>query len=164
MACYSPSLTVQSGRGLPTFKGGVNAPQAHRCHVIHVVKNIKSTDELINLLLNFNLSSGVTIFLISSPEALMLDCWNDMVQTMIHRDILRLLCIDEVHLFVEFGCTFRPDFSKLRGTIFKKVLSSSMDGILLKTPVLCMTASFTLRHLGLFQKLLGLQIVEKNSF
>ena len=36
MTCYSPSLTVQSGRGLPTFKGGVNASQAHGCHVIHV--------------------------------------------------------------------------------------------------------------------------------
>ena len=35
MACYSPSLTVQSGRGQPTFKGGVNASRAHGCHVIH---------------------------------------------------------------------------------------------------------------------------------
>ena len=35
-ACYSPSLTVQSGRGQPTFKGGVNASRAHGCHVIHV--------------------------------------------------------------------------------------------------------------------------------
>ena len=39
-----------------------------------------------------------------------------------------------------------------------------MDGILLKIPVLCMTASFTKRHLGLFQKLSGFKIVEKNTF
>ena len=40
-ACYSPSLTVQSGPGQPTFKGGVNASRAHGCHVIHVYHAFK---------------------------------------------------------------------------------------------------------------------------
>ena len=128
------------------------------------VRNKKSRDDLINLLLNFNLSSGVTIFLFASPEALMLECWNDMVLTLISRNILRLLCIDEVHLFVEFACTFRPDFCKLKGTIFKEVLASTLDGVSLKIPVLCMTASFTEKHLTLFQTLSGFQIFNKNTF
>ena len=33
-ACYSPSLTGQRGPGTPTFKSGVDASRAHRCHVI----------------------------------------------------------------------------------------------------------------------------------
>ena len=28
MACYSPSLTIQSGHGTPTFKGGVPTPKS----------------------------------------------------------------------------------------------------------------------------------------
>ena len=69
---------------------------------------------LINTLLDLKPDTEKTIILFSSPEVLLKRHWNCMLETLIDKGLLRLVCIDEVHQFVHFGTSFRYEFSDLR--------------------------------------------------
>ena len=45
-----------------------------------------------------------------------------MICTAIDNKLLMLVCIDEVHQFVAFGSSFRPEFGDLRDALFKRLI------------------------------------------
>ena len=74
-----------------------------------------------------------------------------MIQTIILNGLLRLARIDELHQFVVFGWTVRPEFSLLKDSLFKiitmdnEINTASTNSTLsanLKVPLLSMTAIF----------------------
>ena len=72
--------------------------------------------------------------------------------------MLNLLCIDEVHLFIDFGLSFRRQFLYLRDKIFNKLIETHINtnnqstSTTLKLPILCMTATFNTNLLHLLQQ------------
>ena len=100
-----------------------------------------------------DIQKGIVSFvLFTSPEALVLPIWMRLVDELINIEMLNLICIDEVHLFIEFGLSFRKDFLSLRDKLFKKIQhqnTSSNEALnstaghrtLLKLPFLCMTTT-----------------------
>ena len=89
-------------------------------------------------------NSNMTLFVFSSPEALLLPKWISIFTKLQERSILKCITIDEVHLFVMYGITFRYDFLKLKDAFFSKVLYSASTTNALKIPILVMTATFNL--------------------
>ena len=85
------------------------------------VKKKHLVDQLKNKLLQLKKEGNTTIFLYTSPECLMREPWLSLMVTLIERNVMKLVCIDEIHLFVMFGLTFRKEF-----TLLKKLLSTSI--------------------------------------
>ena len=98
--------------------------------------------------------TNASVFVYSSPECLMKEPWKSLLMKLINNGVLKLVCVDEIHLFVIFGVTFRKSFVNLKDTFFKhlidnsKTTSSSSHAVHLKVPLLLMTATFNNRLLG----------------
>ena len=82
------------------------------------IRTKRNQDKLSNLLHNLPCDTDATMFIFSSPEFLLKDPWKTTMEALIERGLLRLTCIDEVHQFVMFGCTFRPQFVLLKDSLF----------------------------------------------
>ena len=81
--------------------------------------------------------------------------------------MLRLICINEVHQFVMFGCTFRPEFTLLKQSLFQYLhlnddnipsINNSQFSIHLKVPLLLMTATFNVELVSILQSMIGIRI------
>ena len=131
------------------------------------IRTKRNQDKLCKLLVNLPDNTDATIFLFSSPEYLLNDPWKHTMQTLINKSLLRLVCIDEVHQFVMFGCTFRPNFGLLKKSLFQHMIShkdhnpiSNTSGlpVKLKVPLLLMTATFNIELLNILQTMIGIRI------
>ena len=80
------------------------------------IKRPNLIEKLKNKLDSLTKTTNVTIFLYSSPECLLREPWKSMVIGLINRQVLKLVCVDEVHLFVMFGVTFRKEFTLLKSS------------------------------------------------
>ena len=90
------------------------------------------------------------------------------MQALMHKNMLRLACIDEVHQFVVFGCAFRPAFCLLKDSLFNCVISNDPNisngnttsnlAVKLKVPLLLMTATFNVELLSLVQSMIGMRV------
>ncbi len=108
--------------------------------------------------------SNIIFFIFSSPEALLRPQWLSLFTSLRDKLILKLITIDEVHLFVIYGLTFRFDFLKLKKNFFEKVLySSSPTDRTMKVPLLVMTATFNLKLQLLLQKMIGINFENKDT-
>jgi len=123
-------------------------------------------------------NSNVTIFLYTSPECLLRDPWNAVFIGLIERKVLQLICIDEIHMFVTFGITFRKECTLLKQLFFKHLVDQySTDspshkftagdattylGLYLKVPLLLMTATFNPELLRLLENIIGIQVASQN--
>jgi len=59
-------------------------------------------------LLSMPLDTAATVYLFASPQAIVHNpIWSSTVDALIQKGLLRLLCIDEAHLFAKFGLYFR---------------------------------------------------------
>ena len=96
----------------------------------------------------------------SSPEALMSNVWMEIFSLLLEKKLLRLFCIDEVHLFVEFGVTFRKVFVKMKRLIFDKL--KSINGAL-HVPILFMTATINLELQSLLTQMTGIVVHPYNT-
>ena len=120
------------------------------------VKNIDLQKRLSNRIIELlESNTAISIILFSSPEVLMTKIWTDMLCVLLRKKLLRLLCIDEVHLFVEFGLTFRKCFLQMKHIIFDKL--KSMNGAL-HIPILFMTATFNLELKSLLTQMTGVDV------
>ena len=132
------------------------------------IRSKRNQDKLSNFLRTLPMNTDVTIFIFSSPEFLLKEPWISTMKTIILNGLLRLICIDEVHQFVMFGCTFRPEFALLKESLFKNITftnhttPSSTDDtqlvINLKVPLLLMTATFNTELLSILQSMIGIRI------
>ena len=64
-----------------------------------------------------------------------------MISRLITKGVLKLLVIDEAHLFTKFGVYFRSEFAKLEPALFRKPVVSRNGATLTKIPILFMTAT-----------------------
>jgi superfamily II DNA helicase RecQ len=94
--------------------------------------------------------------------------WRTMIDSLIAKRLLSMLCVDEVHLFVQFRLTFRQEFAQLQSALFKKLrvkASPSADPSRAHTsvPVLFMTATCNKTMLDQIELLSGLRFDCSNN-
>ena len=63
---------------------------------------------------SIQIDNTLSVFIFTSPEALIQDIWFEFFKESLLSNKIKLLCIDEVHLFVDFGLTFRKNFMFLK--------------------------------------------------
>ena len=85
------------------------------------IRTKRNEDKASNALTTLPNNTNASIFLFSSPECLSKEPWMTMIETLIGKGSLRLVCVDEAHQFVMFGCAFRPEFSLLKDSLFEKL-------------------------------------------
>ena len=111
--------------------------------------------EIKNLLLKHPQNSPVSLILFTSPQRLVeYPEYLDTIDTLIGRGTLKLVSIDEVHLFTQFGLWFRLEFIKLKHEFFSKVMN--------KVPILFMTASANESVIFHLELLTGIQLKNEN--
>ena len=93
-----------------------------------------------------NQNTSIVIF--TSPETLLKPIWIEFFNNCHKNRILNLVCIDEIHMFVEFGITFRPSFQSLRHCLFEKIQINETTS---DVPILLMTAKIQKRKIILIQ-------------
>ena len=138
------------------------------------IKDNDDIQKLCKFITELKNDTNVTIFLYSSPEILLKSSWIGMIHKIIESRLLRLVCIDEVHQFVSFGSSFRPEFGDLQDALFKKiiiqdgghVINNSLVPVsgscLLKIPLLFMTATITDDLVKYLQRFVGIRLFPQN--
>ena len=122
------------------------------------IKKVKTKKSVANALLQLKEDTSTTVFLFVSPQAVLSREWQPVMERLTERKLVRLFCLDEVHLYVSFGLTFRHDFVKLKEVLFKWIRYHSLkDGSnsVLKVPVLLMTATWDLELARIFELMTG---------
>ena len=113
-------------------------------------------------------NSNITIFIYTSPKCLLHKPWQLVFVGFINSKVLKLVCVDEVHLFVMFGLIFRKEFTLLKESFFKHLINPSTAaqsdtiGIFLKVLLLLMTVTFNSSLLDTLQKMAGVRISPPN--
>jgi superfamily II DNA helicase RecQ len=101
---------------------------------------------------------SVTLFLFSSPQKLLSKEWSDCIGSLIKRRSVPLtLCIDECHLYAQFGAEFRSEFGSLKPCIFDPIVNyrSTM-------PILFLTATASKTVITDLEGLTGLHFDKTN--
>ena len=83
---------------------------------------------------------------------------------------MKLVCIDEIHLFAIFGITFTQEFTLLKNTFFRHLLCDRdprytySSGLChdLKVPILLMTTMFNKSLMGLLEKMISVKVLANN--
>ena len=81
--------------------------------------------------------------------------------------MIRLVCVDEVHLFVDFGTSFRNDFLKLKRNLFYELREkkpTKIDNVSLRVPLLYMTATFNPTLVTELETMTGIHVKRENYF
>jgi hypothetical protein len=91
-----------------------------------------------------------------------------MIDSLIAKRLLSMLCIDEVPLFVQFGLTFRQEFALLQPVLFKKLRaqvspSTELSRFHTTVPVLFMMATCIQTMVVQIEKLSGLHFHRSSS-
>jgi hypothetical protein len=142
-------------------------------HVYHLdkLRCPRAQQLLSDCLLLLSINTDTTVFLFSSPQAIVNNqVWRPMIDSLIAKRLLSMLCIDEVHLFVQFGLTFRQEFALLQLVLFKKlrVLQVSPRSVELSSfhttvPVLFMMTICNQTMVEQIEKLSGLRFHRSSS-
>ena len=149
-------------------KSASNANGPVLAYLLDSIKKTNLIKKLEDKLSGMKSGTNASVFLYSSPECLMKEPWKSLLIKLINNGVLKLVCVDEIHLFVMFGITFRKSFVNLKDTFFKylidksKTTSSSSHAIHLKVPLLLMTATFNNRLLGIMEKMIGIKVLREN--
>ena len=123
---------------------------------IHLDKIHNSLDQhrIIKSILVLPPNTRKTIMIFSSPQKIVNDkAWLGLLTKLIDTGLLRLVCVDEVHLFVHYGLSFRIDFALISTTLFHHLITDKGVGYKMKIPVLFMTATCTRQIVGQLQDL-----------
>ena len=98
------------------------ASQAHG-HVVsfHLdeVKDMASARRLSEYIYRLPRDTNTSVLLFASPQALQLPHWQTMIKRIITQKTLKLVAVDEVHLYSYFGLTFRQEFLRLKDSLAK---------------------------------------------
>jgi superfamily II DNA helicase RecQ len=101
--------------------------------------------------------SQLSVVILSSQQVI---CSSDLIQEMfwniLDRGAMQLLCIDEAHLFVQFGLYFIDKFLLLKDLVFAKCLKNNNQKYM-KIPVLFMTGMVNKTILNQLERLTGFE-------
>ena len=111
------------------------------------LNDAKEVEELLLLLQEMN-DIG-TVMLYTSPQFLT-DRFPKFIASLMKVSFLRLIVVDEIHLFAHFGRSFRTEFNDLKKKLFLKVPK--------KTVMLFLTATCTKRIKSSFEMTTGVDI------
>jgi superfamily II DNA helicase RecQ len=94
-------------------------------------------------------NDSVTLFLFSSPQKLLSSEWSDCVASLIKRTSVPFtLCVDECHLYAQFGAEFRAKFHAMKACLFPPILKyRPSTPILFLTPTASQTVLIDLEEL-----------------
>jgi hypothetical protein len=107
--------------------------------------------------------SNSTVCITSSPQALVNNnLYFGLYWSLIDKNLLKLLTVDELQLFVQFGRRFRNEFFALKDKVFGPL--SLSGGRRSKIPILFMTATATTIILEQTTLLTGLTFCCRNIF
>ena len=96
-----------------------------------------------------------TVIFFSSPQAITSrPYWRDFFRDISRSGLLRLVCVDEVHLFVHYALSFRKAFALLSKVLFKHLKTE--DKYCTKVTILFMTATCTVEIFEQVQSLTGI--------
>ena len=114
-------------------------------------------------------ASSLSVVIFCSPQMLTDRAASIVfIDRLLHSNLLRLVCVDEAHLFCEFGLYFRKEFLALKPVLFSKLLlgqpSNQSYGNHTICPVLVMTASATKSLLHQFESITGLRFDPPDIF
>ena len=130
----------------------------HRLRVFNL--DVIRSEKLNTLLRNHleELSSTDTskkrVFLFTSPQKITNNpSWQQTIARCCHNGSLRLLAVDECHLYATHGMEFRAEFAELRKCLFKTITRQSK----IPLPVLFMTATASSAMVEDLQTLTGLR-------
>ena len=108
-----------------------------------------------------NPSSKTRVMLFSSPQKIANDpSWQKTLVNCARRGALRLVAIDECHLYAGHGIEFRQEFGALQSTFINKLQKVSVIPI----PLLFMTATALLSMVNDLQLLTGLSFDPQSDF
>ena len=87
------------------------------------VRSLSDQARIVEHIKTLSRDSHATVFLFSSPQAI---CnkkflWKELLHWLIDNNLLSMVTVDEVHLFVHFGLTFRKEFMFLTSKLFSKL-------------------------------------------
>lgn len=103
-----------------------------------------------------------TVIILSSPQAVTnTPSWAFLFRQLLIKNLLVMVCVDEAHLFVQFGLYFRKEFAGLKHKLFSHINTSPLST---KVPVLFMTATATARIVKSLEQMTGLVIEKSNVF
>ena len=131
------------------------------------IKKHEQQTAVVSSIQSLKSNTNRTIYLFASPEALTKPVWSSLLKQLIINQTLSLVCIDEVHLYVQFAITFRPSIISLKTILFDLLhlhnpINQNIH--LLKVPVLFMTATFNDNMNKLLNKITGLKIEKECIF
>ena len=118
-------------------------------------KDYNPNAHLQNLLFQMDADPDTTVFLFCSPQKLVNSkSWQQTIERLVERDLLRLVAIDECHLYAEFGLSFRAEFFGLKPVLF--------DVISGHVPILYMTATASRMVVQAMDTLTGIPLSPEN--
>jgi len=123
----------------------------------------KKQQAIVKEILSNEISRNKAIILFASPQAIAENkTWRETIDRTIERRTLRLVCVDEVHLFCSFGFGFRSEVYSLKGCLFSKLVApnspSIAEGTVTVCPILAMTATATKDTVEQFSLLTGIKV------
>ena len=132
-----------------------------KSYQLDMFKSIEHQEQLAKAIINHcKNNNNSSIILFTSPETLLKATWIKFLCDIIDLDLLRLFCIDEAHLFIDFGLSFRSSFQQLKAKVIKPLKNANGS---YKVPIIIMTATFNIELINLIQKMLGIHIKSSNT-
>jgi superfamily II DNA helicase RecQ len=108
--------------------------------------------------------STASLILFASPQVLG-NKYRGLLRMLIEKKMLSMVCVDEVHLFVQFGLRFRAEFLHLKRLLFLPMVVSNNQSITVtQAPILFMTATADLVMLRQLERITGYRFQESNIF
>jgi hypothetical protein len=116
-------------------------------------------------LLSYDKKTEQTVMLFACPQTITnSDIFKNMIRHLLDMSLLRLVCCDEIHLFVRFGASgFRDEFVRLKTALFNQLRMPIYKGStkpvrLTKIPVLFMTATCSIDQVEQLEILTGISV------
>jgi hypothetical protein len=98
------------------------------------------TEMLLGLCGNKNTRVAISLFV--SPQAVKRDKWiQQLLDSLIEASLLRMVCLDEIHIFLEHALNFRDEFSDLKSFLFQKLHVKNGKPNELLVPILSIMAT-----------------------
>ena len=144
--CIVPLLSLGADQVNKTMLRTSGDPTTWAVH-LDDLNDAKEVEELLLLLQEMN-DIG-TVMLYTSPQFLT-DRFPKFIASLMKVSFLRLIVVDEIHLFAHFGRSFRTKFNDLKKKLFLKVPK--------KTVMLFLTATCTKRIKSSFETTMGVDI------
>jgi hypothetical protein len=120
---------------------------------------------LVTFLSGFKMKTQQSILLFASPQTITNSkVYQELIDHIIRQRLLRLVCCDEIQLFVRFGSSgFRKEFDSLRVSLFNKLRihqyrQSKQPVRQTIVPVLFMTATCTYEQVVELEELTGISL------